>query len=205
MLRLFLIVAVVLLLGMANIAFLLSWGVVSKAERNILPPVIAAFDAGDVTALEQRIAWDKLQDFLRKDIEKRMRNAPNATEGEKSAAVIADIVEYYVQPENLRLLLQYKNHLFAQHKTQNFISDIKWSPFLSFDMVLGYPVHEADISADPRTKTPVQRLRSHIQVTARFTLVGGVWKITELHVPLHLIPRHTYTRPAIEHFNIDTR
>ncbi len=159
--------------------------------------VIEAVKNRDLPALAERIDWDGLRAFLKEDIaDKKARLGQQGASIGPSADRIDEIVDYYVQPENIALLYYYRDLWFRNIPEEAFIESRSYFPLFGYQMTLTYP----DGAGVPGGAELVAMMRGNLRARAVFRLDGLTWRIRELHVPIFLVPRQSYTAPALQYF-----
>lgn len=180
-------------MGMAILVVLaVGYTITSFASNRITDELIDSFEKGDIKSLQERIAWDDLRHSLavlmkkEQELMRGKRTGFHIDEG----YTVDEIVDYYVQPENIDLLFYFKNKRYAREDASAFIRDIDYAPILGFYVELGRPVKKA------------QAMDYYDLVTLRlyFGLDGFSYKLKEMHIPNIFLPKRTYQEPALEHF-----
>lgn len=167
------------------------------SQQSVQADVIAAAERGDVQALAARVDFDKLRVFLKHDLKAKKADtspigAAYANAG-PAAANIDQVVDYYVQPENIAILYAMRQSAFENIPVERFIVRQGLSPVYGFQMTFGLPPEALPEGA---ARVAAERF----QVRAVFRLSGLTWKVHELHVPLFMVPKHTYSQPAVDIF-----
>lgn len=178
------------------IVFNLTAGVVYFFSKDrVIEEVIAAARDRNATALSARIDWEDLRVFLKTDITK-MKNVL----GSKGASVgpalsqVDAVVDYYARAENLGLLFHYRDLLFPKLPEEAFIESTGFFPPYGFHVVLTYP------EGGPALGDMGALMKDRLKARAVFRLDGLTWKVSELHLPIFLVPRQSFSTPATEYF-----
>ena len=180
-------------MGMAILVVLaVGYTITSFASNRITDELIDSFEKGDIKSLQERIAWDDLKHslaVLMKKEQELMRDKRTGFHIDEGYTV-DEIVDYYVQPENIDLLFYFKNKRYAREDASAFIRDIDYAPILGSYVELGRPVKKA------------QAMDYYDLVTLRlyFGLDGFSYKLKEMQIPNIFLPKRTYQEPALEHF-----
>lgn len=165
------------------------------SKDRVIEEAVAAARARDATALSARIDWEGLRVFLKKDITK-MKNVL----GSKGASVgpalsqVNAVVDYYAQADNLGLLFHYRDLLFPTLPEEAFIESTGFFPPYGFYVVLSYP------DGGPALGDMGALMKDRLKARAVFRLDGLTWKVSELHLPIFLVPRQSFSVPATEYF-----
>ena len=157
--------------------------------------MIGASENNDVAAMAQRFDWDTLRAQMKEDITAQKKAA--ASYGDLMGPTLGrvdEVVDYYVQPENIELAYYYHEQLFPEAPEDAFIYEITYQPPFGFGVLLGYPQH----SSVPGAENPI--LRERIKARFIFGLDGFTWKVQDIDTPLFMVPKKTYDRPALERF-----
>ena len=203
-LKLFLIVSVLALFSM-GCGFL----VTSFTKKAVIDEIMQNAENDNVEELEKRIDFPALRRNL-KDHIKAQKDAVQKIgignlDGGPARNNIDGVVDYYVQPENIKVLLALKDRHFGNASVDAFLHNTGWvSPFspLTWQAVFGLPVAGMNRNDDPRAAL-VNRARSSVQVKLVFRLDGLTWRVREMHVPLFLVPERPYNRPLTDIFRVD--
>mgnify|MGYP003667242659 CR=1 FL=1 len=166
------------------------------SKDRVIAEVIAAAQARNATALSARIDWEGLRVFLKEDISKMKRTlgSKGGNVGPSLSQVDA-VVDYYAQPENLGLLYHYRDLLFPKLPEEAFIDSIGFFPPYGFYIVLAYPA-----AGGPALGDMGALMKDRLKARVVFRLDGLTWKVSELHLPIFLVPRQSFSVPAIEYF-----
>lgn len=186
-------------LGLAFGLFSLVFGLSSYLGRQaVINELVAATETEDADLFAQRVSWEELRAFLKDDIPGRldgMRKMLGGLALGPSPAQVPDIVDYYVQPENIEVLFLFREQFFADVPVTSFIHDSGWDTPYGFYITLGYPLDHPMPDA-MNISMPANMLR----VRLVYRLRGMTWRLTAMHVPPLLMPRRTYDRPLREVF-----
>ncbi|MGM0422185.1 MAG: hypothetical protein ACQEQL_03700 [Pseudomonadota bacterium] len=187
MLRIF--IAVLIIIGP------LTWYFYESSKEDVVAEMIAASENEDVEAMAARFKWDELRVQLKENI--RARKAALGSYGTSigpAVSQIDDIVDYYVQPENIELAYYYHNELFPDVPENAFIREIAYAPPFGFSILMGFPTEvDTGLSVDPM-------LQDRLRARFIFRLDGLTWKVHEINIPIYIVPRRAYDRPALERF-----
>jgi len=171
-------------------------GIYFFSKERVIAETIAAARARDATALSARIDWEGLRVFLKEDISKMKR-----TLGSKGSDIgpplskVEAVVDYYAQPENLGLLYYYRDQLFPKLPEEAFIESTGFFPPYGFYIMLSYPA-----AGGPAMGDMGALMKDRLKARVVFRLDGLTWKISELHLPIFLVPRQSFSVPAIDYF-----
>lgn len=182
---------------------LIGWVILSSStfyflnytKDRVIDEVVAAADRHDVNAASARVDWEDLRAQLKASIaEQKKQLAQYSANIGPNENQIGPVVDYYVQPENIGILYHYHDVLFPKVPVRDFIDSASYYPPFGFQVTFGYPKNR------PVSDPSLALLKDRIKVRAVFTLDGFTWKISQLHVPVVLVPRQTYPQPAIRLF-----
>lgn len=166
--------------------------ITSFAQNRVTDELVQAFESGDIETLQERVDWESLRHSLIVSMKKEQelihdkRRNFRADEGYK----VEDIVDYYLQPENIDLLFYFKNRRYPRENARAFIRDTDYAPILGFYVELGRPVK------DNRTMDYYDLVSPRLY----FGLDGLTYKLKEMHVPNIFLPTRTYEESALDHF-----
>jgi hypothetical protein len=164
------------------------------SKNAVMAEVIAASRHNDVAAFARRVDWEGLRAALKTEIaEKKASSGEYGRSTGPDVPQIGKIVDYYVQPENIAVLYHEHAEIFPQAKEEDFIDNTGYFFPFGFQITLGYP---KSVPAHDMAKVMQDRLK----VTLIFQLQGLTWKLRRMDVPLFMVPRQTYDRPATEIF-----
>lgn len=171
------------------------WYLYSSSKDDVIAEMIAASQNNDVSTMAERFHWEDIRAQLKTDIRAR-KNAMGSygTMIGPDLNKIDDVVDYYVQPENIEIAYYYHAELFPDTPESAFIQNISYVPPFGFSVLLGYP----EQNSSTQKIDPV--LSSRLQLRLIFRLDGLTWKVRKFEVPIFMVPRRTYGRPAIEYF-----
>lgn len=165
---------------------------VELSKDRIVDELVEAARADDAQALRDRLDFRALRSFLKSDLKKKSKavrggsvTIPIGPEPDK----IDEIVDFYIQPERIDLLLALKPKIFPDADPQDFVWDVDFRGPFSFAVTVGYPAEDEQ-----------QTLYSERMSTVKFVFKGHGWKwrAKEMHVPLFMVPRDTYSDDEIE-------
>lgn len=178
-------------MAISSLAFYL----LDHSKDRVIGEVIASAHAKNADALSGRIAWDGLRAQLKESIaEQKKQLGQYSTNIGPNNEQIAPVVDYYVRPENLAILFHYHDVLFPDVPEGDFIDSAGYYPPFGFHVTFGYPKNR------PVSDPAMALLKDRVKVRAVFKLDGFTWKISELQVPIMLVPRQTYPEPAVKLF-----
>lgn len=159
----------------------------------VIEELIAASQKNDLATFERRIAFDDLKDFLKEDIATRKQKlGPQAASMGPAPDDIPRVVDYFVKPENIEIFFYYHDEVFKDIPERDFIDSIRFSPPFGFKVTLALP--EGAVKQNEMALA----LRDRLRVGVIFTIKDFSWKITQMDVPLYMVPRHVYNTPAID-------
>ena len=165
------------------------------SKDRVISELIEATVNKDQTTLSNRFNWDVVRQNTIDDLKSEkaaLGNYGSAIGPPKSK--IDEIVNYYIQPQNIELAYYYHEKIFDDLDPNAFIRDISFKAPWGFSITLGYPIEfEGKHHVDPVLK---QQLKTRFV----FRLDGMTWKIDTLEIPIFMIPHQTYSRPALEQF-----
>jgi len=165
------------------------------SKDRVIGETVAAARARDATALSARIDWEDLRIFLKKDITKKKNilGSKGASVGPALSQVDA-VVEYYARAENLGLLFHYRDLLFPKLPEEAFIESTGFFPPYGFYVIISYP------DGGPALGDMGALMKDRLKARAVFRPDGLTWKVSELHLPIFLVPRQSFSIPATEYF-----
>ena len=172
----------------------------SAGQKNIIRELKKASQENDLQTMSNRIAWEKLRKFTKADITKTKKALGNyGTTIGPHLSKVDEVVDYYILPENLALLFHYHDKYFPDVTEDDFIHKIGYAPPFGFSVTLGYPEN----AKKGRGMNPL--LKERLKVKAVFRLSPFTWKMTELHVPVFMVPERTYSWPAVQYYGLEPR
>lgn len=172
-----------------------TWFLYNSSKDGVVAEMIAASQNDDVDAMAARFKWDDVRANLKDRIssQKRAMGSYGNMVG-PDASKVDEIVDYYVQSENLEIAYIYHDRLFPDVDEQAFIRDIAFAPPFGFSILMGYP---KDAENAP-TVDPL--LQEQLQARFIFRLDGLTWKVHEINLPIFMVPTRTYQQPALQYF-----
>lgn len=140
-------------------------------------------------AIAAEVNWEKLRAFMKADLIERASKT-NPLTGDKSRGDhlrpehINQVVDYYIQPQNIVLLFRLKKGYAPYYYESDFISSIK-----------PYKLTGIEVTFDhPEKKSVSHPIYGKANVKANFTLNNRLeWELTQLHVPLYFVPDYIPT------------
>lgn len=165
---------------------------VELSKDRIVAELIQSARDGDADALRYRLDFRALRSFMKSDLKKKARSMrggsiaiPIGPEPEQ----ISDLVDFYIQPERIDMLLDLKPKIFPDADPEDFVWDVDFRGPFAFVVTVGYPTPEGE-----------QTLYSERMSTIKFVFKGHgwIWRAKEMHVPLFLVPREKYSDEEIE-------
>ncbi len=169
------------------------------AKERIVEELVAAAKDEDRATVEDRVDWGSIRDFAKADL-KRKSEAVRA--GGQGVALgphpskIDEIVDFYVQPENIDLLFALRPKVFPKFETRDFVHRVSLRGLDGFEVTIGYP--KAPEGSD-RFQQPVFS-EQLLAITFVFRLDGWTWRAKEMHVPLFMTPVNIFSDEDIERF-----
>lgn len=164
------------------------------SARSVPAEVIAAMEQGDVAGLAARVDFDALRAFLKEDL--RAKKNDKSPIGSLTAGAgpsmdkIDSVVDYYVQPENIPIIYAMRDSAARDIPVEKFVVSRGYVAPYGFSLTFGAPPE--------LLKDGARAIADRYRVTVVFTLSGGAWKITEMRVPLYMVPQFTYSQPAVD-------
>ena len=177
---------------------------VSMTQKTVLDDVLKQAGQRDFESLQGRINWIELRDNLKqglKDQKQAMESLGFGNlQGGPRLEDIDAVVDYYVQPANLRVLMGLKDRHFKTTEPDAFVHDTGLVSAWAWKATFGLPVKSVDREdiLSKQQKKLVSRARSSLTVSLIFTLDGFKWRVTDMNVPLFLVPDRAYNRPLNE-------
>jgi len=173
-----------------------SWFLGDYVRESVIEEMITASQNNDVAAMANRFAWDDLRVWLKEDIAEAKRNlGANGAMLGPTPSKINEVVDYYVQPENIDIVYYYHDLLFPNLKEEDFIQSTGYYPPFGFYVTLGYP---EEVTTGNAALLPV--MRDRIKARFVFGLDGLTWRVKQMHVPIFMVPKNTYPQPAVDRF-----
>jgi hypothetical protein len=167
-------------------------GAVYVSKDRVAQELVQAVEAKDMATIESRIDFRAVRSFLKKDLSKKAQavRAGGVAKGIGPAPErIEEIVEYYVQPAMVELLLDLRPQAFPESKASDFIYSVRYYNPLTFSITVGYPRPEGGVT------TLGDKMSA---ITFVFKAHGWRWRVKEMHVPLFMVPREIYDKQDIE-------
>ncbi len=165
---------------------------VELSKDRVVEELVVAARAHDADGLRDRLDFRALRSFLKSDLKKKAKavrggsvTIPIGPEPDK----IDEIVDFYIQPERIDLLLNLKPNIFPDADPQDFVWDVDFHGPFAFAVTVGYPAE------DEQQTLYSERMST---MTFIFKAHGWVWRAKEMHVPLFMVPRETYSDEEIE-------
>jgi Protein of unknown function (DUF2939). len=146
--------------------------------------ILAAIDAGDREALEERVEWNELRAYLREDLTAQAKLMKSARlPGGIATSQVDPVVTHYVQPENLEMLFTLKRAFVPDIPAADFLRETSIAGPGSFKMVFTYP----------RSAPKAEYVPAALRVEAIFKLDWFTWKVQALEVPAPIVPKRIVT------------
>ncbi len=165
------------------------------SQKAVEAEVAAAIERGDVAGLAARIDFDNLRSFLKQDLlaeknDKSPIGGLYAGTGPDISKIDA-VVDYYVQPENIAILYEMRDTAAKDIPVTAFIVGRSFAPLYGFALTFGAP---PELTKDSGARAIADRYR----VRLVFRLRGFKWQVSEMHVPIFMVPAFTYSQPAVD-------
>lgn len=159
----------------------------------VIQDMLTAATRGDTLTLERRIAWDDLRANVKDDLKQAKENQAEAV-GNIGPPIsrIDELVDYYIQPENLDFLLVLKQSVYPHIQYSAFIHRDGFDPVLGFYVDVG-PARDEN-AADSNLPSFADRTR----VRLYFTVEDGRWMITNMHVPMFMVPTRIIPKQVLQ-------
>ncbi len=172
-------VLIILFLMLAPIAYF----VTVTSKNGVVAEMIEASKRDDAAAISARVNWQALRNFVKDDItQAKKANIYFANMG-PTLTQIGPVVDHYLRAENVPLLFYLHDKMFKGTPEEAFIESTGFAPPFGFYVRLAYP------TVGPGNPAPeIRGLRDRLQVRFVFRLDGTTWRITEMHVPLYMVP-----------------
>lgn len=149
-----------------------------------LDKVFDATSAEDIGSLINLISWGEFRENVKEDIGKKIVTVRN--NGRSPAPVtnlsvqdVNRILEYYIQPESVEILLRIKRGYAPELSPTSFLKRTGFNGLTGFKAVFTHP--------DPRHGNMFIRSQ---EVTVYFELRGTEWKIVDADIPLVFVPAY---------------
>ena len=173
----------------------LTYFLYTSSKDAVIDELIMAANTKNAEVMAERIHWDVVRQNTIDDLKSK-----KATMGSYGTLIgppkdkIDEIINYYIQRPNIELAYYYHEKLFDNLDPNAFIRDIAFAAPFGFSVTLGYPIeYEGEYQVDPALK---QQLKTRFV----FKLDGLTWRIQEINIPIFMVPRRIYSRPALEQF-----
>lgn len=144
----------------------------------------------DIEQFSKRINWEDTRAFTLADIISKKEKQPHNIDIGPSLSRAAEIVEFYIQNDNIALLYFFKDKLFPDLSEDRFIWDTGFYGLNGFYVTIGYPL--GYIPEGWQQEPPLSRV---LRVQVLFELQGLSWRVVGLKVPLFMVPRKTFDIP----------
>jgi len=167
------------------------------SRQAVVDNLLIAASAEDSEKIEERIDWNKLRNFVRKDLIQKSNAVRAGGQGipiGPTTDKIPELVDYYIQPEKIGMAFRLRKAVFPEHAPSDFLRRVSFDGPFAFDVSVGYPQTSGDEILQPTFTEQMSMVRFV------FRLQGWTWKIEEMHVPLFMVPRKIYTEQEIEAF-----
>jgi hypothetical protein len=172
----------------------LAAGLPFYGQNAVVKELIADVNRNDAAAFAARIDFPALREFLKADIaaNKTGSGALGASVGPELPQ-IGPVVDYFVQPENVDVLFYQREIWFKDIQPEAFVVERGYALPYGFQVTLGLPK-----AGGPQTDDipPEWRGRLKARVTFRLGLKG--WHVTEMHIPLFMVPHQPMGAPAVK-------
>ncbi len=146
------------------------------AKRNVVERIATATQQGNIHALNSIIDWDSVRKNLKKDILER--HPAQGTDLPTQPEAVDELVNYYVRPGNLPMLLNiYKEGAASRIDPRDFVRDAHFSGIREITL---------NVSAPPQLEKPwINKLRP-IEMVMSLEPTG--WKVKRVRPPEYMIP-----------------
>lgn len=174
----------VILLGMGTI---LALGLVAQqtVKDRFINEVTRAVAQGQIHIFTKNTDWNHLRSELKADLKQRATYNLSLPQNE---AVLENVVDYYVRPENMPDLLHYYKKHAAHLQIRDFIRRIYFS---------GLTEMTIEIAPPPQLDKPWLNRQAPMRAVLR--LQGTRWVLKELDAPDYLIPSRTPKAAVTKH------
>lgn len=130
-------------------------------------------------------------------------NFPQLSTG-PSEENIDEVVDYYVQPDNLPVLMALKDKRFRAFNPDDFVQNVGFASPFSWTVSFGLPSGRvSEVSDAINNPEMVSKVQSVMQVTLVFELDGMTWRVTQIRVPLFMVPKRAYNHPLEQVLQLD--
>lgn len=171
-----------------------------SSKDRVITELITAAQNNDLSAMSARVNWEDTRSFMKQDT----ANTKKALGGYgdnigPDLSKIDEVIDYYIQPENIALLFHYRDRLFSDVTERDFIESISFAPPFGFHVKLAYPENAAkgrDMNA---------LLKDKLKARIVFRMDGLSWRVKEIHVPIFMMPKRGYSIPAPQYYGIEKR
>lgn len=198
-----------LLLCLLSLVFVASGALLTYLSRDaVLEEMLDQAKSRDFVALETRFAWED----LRTNVKERIRRQKQAVNSLNMAQIssgpsendINDVVDYYIQPDNLPILMALKDREFPVFEPEDFVQSVGFASPFSWKASFGMPSKRVEEVSDViNNPAIVSKVQSAMQVTLVFELQGLTWRVTQMRVPLFMVPRRAYNEPLENILRLD--
>lgn len=153
-------------------------------REKMIDKVAADADAGNISALVNTVSWAEFQENVKNNIGQKIvsirENGRNDVPlAQLSVRDVNKILDYYVQPYSVEIILRIKKGFAPEYRTKVFVKETGFYGLTGFYVILSHPDQkQGDI-----------RLRSQ-EVKVFFELRGSEWKITDADIPLIFVPTY---------------
>jgi hypothetical protein len=173
-----LIVPMAIVVCLASLLVITFYSLNMMARQHVITAITSAAASGNINQLSELTDWSALREWLKRDLHTRTQTIMAKSSGHGlSLEEVDNIVDYYVQPMNIPMLLYYHNQMAPDIKPEEFVREVKFLDVGKMEVTLGFP--------PKRSKPWIKGLEP---VRAVFQLEGMAWKMKELHAPFYLVP-----------------
>ena len=147
------------------------------AKRNVVERLASATQHGNIHVLNNVIDWDSVRNNLKKDLMERKIQTSGADLPTQPEA-IDELVNYYVRPGNLPMLLNiYKQGAASRINPRDFVRDAHFSGIREITL---------NVSAPPQLEKPWINKLDPIEMVMSLEPTG--WKVKRIRPPEYMIP-----------------
>ena len=192
-----LIAILVLALAYYPTLYALTW----QAKDDVIAKLITAAEKQDRDTLQAYVDWDRLKQFLKRDLGSKaesVRNAQSVPSFGPPPDKIDELVDHYITPKGIQMALAIKKMRYPDTAPRAFIAESGIEGPSSFSVTLALP-EKIEGKKGPRLSKGQRRLANQF-MRVRFVFVrkGWRWRTTQMHVPIFLVPPEAISPAQIE-------
>lgn len=200
---------VLILLSVVSLGITILGALATYMTRDaVLDEMISNAENRNFEELEKRFVWEELRNNIKARIRSQKKAVGKLNLGNISSGPadnrIDEVVDYFVQPDNLPVLMALKDKRFKIFGAEDFVQSVGFASPFSWTASFGLPSSRvANVSKAVNNPALVSKVQSAMQVILVFELDGLTWKVTNIRLPLFMVPKRAYNRPLEQVLQLD--